>query len=635
MKDYQSFYRYSIENPEAFWREQADLIYWDKKFDQVLDYSNPPFARWYVGGKTNLCFNAVDRHLSNRKSQKGLVFISSETEEVREYSYQDLFDEVNSCARVLQEHGVKAGDRVIIYMPMVPEAVFGVLACVRIGAVHCIVFGGFAPSSLASRIDDSKPKLIMTADAGMRGGRMIPYKPLVDEALGLSKHSACRVLIIDRALYRDFQYVHGRDFDYYKESEKLPQKIVQPEWLESSEPSYISYTSGTTGAPKGVQRDTGGYCVSLAASMNYIYCGFPGETIFTTSDIGWVVGHSYIIYGPLIAGMTTILYEGLPTRPNPSVWWDIVERYKVDLMFSSPTAIRVLKKESLDFIRKHDTTSLKHLFLAGEPLDAPTHQWASEALRVPVIDHFWQTETGWPMITAVPGIEKTPQKLGSPSFPAYGYNVKILSEETEQEVGPGEKGVVTVTPPLPPGCMTTIWGDDKRFVETYFTDFKTKTVYSTFDWGIRDTDGYHFILGRTDDVINVAGHRLGTREIEEAIQVNKNVTEVAVVGVKDQTKGQVPVAFAVLKSQNETIEATNQDELESKIKDDVVKKLGSIARPKYVYLVPMLPKTRSGKLLRRSIQAMAEGREPGDLTTLEDPHALECIRKVLIHVDQD
>jgi len=400
-------------------------------------------------------------------------------------------------------------------------------------------------------------------------------------------------------------------------------------WLESSEPSYILYTSGTTGKPKGVQRDVGGHAVAMAASMKYIYCGAAGDTIFTTSDIGWAVGHSYIIYAPLIAGLTTILYEGVPVRPDAGVWWKIVQDYQVDVMFSAPTAIRVLKKHDPAYLKKYDLSSLKHLFLAGEPLDESTHAWISEGLGKPVIDHYWQTETGWPVLTAMPGVEKTRIKYGSPSFPAYGYDLKLLRETDASEAGNDEKAVVVIEPPLPPGCMTTIWGDDDRFVKTYFSTFSTRLVYTTFDWGIRDRDGYYFILGRTDDVINVAGHRLGTREIEEAVQAHANIAEVAVVGVQDALKGQVPLAFAVVKDAAKIATPALRAAHEKEVMATVDSQLGAIARPARVHFVTLLPKTRSGKMLRRSIQALAEGRDPGDLTTLEDPGALEQIRAAL------
>jgi propionyl-CoA synthetase len=619
---YRDFHDRSISDRDGFWAEQAKLIDWHKPFSKVLDYSRPPFAKWFVGGETNLCHNAVDRHLAARGAQDALIYISTETGEEKSYSYKDLFREVNQAAAMMRSLGVKKGDRVIVYMPMIPQAMFAILACARLGAVHSVVFGGFAAASLAARIDDAKPALMVTADGGSRMGKVVTYKSLVDESLKLAKHPPKKVLIFKRGLDKDMPVVPGRDVDWVSHAQTLSDASVPCEWVESSHPSYILYTSGTTGRPKGVQRDTGGYAVALAASMKHIFCGEPGETMFTTSDIGWVVGHSYIIYAPLIAGMTTILYEGVPIRPDAGIWWKIVEQHKVAVMFSAPTAIRVLKKQDVSFMKKHDLSSLKHLFLAGEPLDEPTHVWISEALGRPVIDHYWQTETGWPLLSAHPGVENTPLKMGSPSFPCYGYDVRLLHEGSGQEVKDGEKGVVTVTPPLPPGCMSTVWGDDQRFVDTYFSDFKGRQVYSTFDWGIRDQDGYYFILGRTDDVINVAGHRLGTREIEEAVSAHPNVAECAVVGVSDPIKGQMPVAFAVLKDASKA--TSSQDVMQT-----VDKQLGAIARPKAVYFVTLLPKTRSGKTLRRSIQALAEGRDPGDLTTIEDPNALEQIRKAL------
>ena len=514
---YAEFYRRSIEEREAFWAEQARLIHWHRPFDRVLDYSRPPFAKWFVGGLTNLCHNALDRHLTTRGDQKALVYISTETGQERAYSYRELHKEVNRFAAVLQGLGVGKGDRVLIYMPMIAEAIFAMLACARIGAIHSVVFGGFAAASLATRIDDARPKLMVIADAGMRGGKAIPYKHLVDEAIRLSASPPRNVVIVNRGIDREMTLIAGRDLDYATLARQHPNPDVPVTWLESSEPNYILYTSGTTGKPKGVQRDTGGHGVALAASMQHIFCGEPGEVMFTTSDIGWVVGHSYIVYAPLIRGMTTIVYEGLPIRPDPGIWWKIVQDHKVRVMFSSPTGIRVLKKQDPAYLRKYDISSLKHLFLAGEPLDEPTHRWISDALGKPVIDHYWQTETGWPILTAVPGVEQTPLKFGSPSFPAYGYDLKLLRETDASEAGADEKGVVAIAPPLPPGCLSTVWGDDERFVRTYFSTFKSTMVYTTFDWGIRDKDGYYFILGRTDDVINVAGHRLGTREIEEAV----------------------------------------------------------------------------------------------------------------------
>ena len=624
--EYAAFHRRSIEQRDAFWREQAELVHWHRPFGTVLDYSRPPFARWFVGGETNLCFNAVDRHLASRGDQDALVYISTEVEQEKRYSFADLHVEVNRCAAMLQSLGVRRGDRVLVYIPMIPEAVFSILACARIGAVHSVVFGGFAAHSLATRIDDAKPRVVVSADAGMRAGKAVPYKHLLDEAIRLSAHPPEKVLLIDRGLDPAMPRTGGRDIDYANLRAQHMDARVPVAWMESSEPSYILYTSGTTGKPKGVQRDVGGYAVALAASMKYIYCGRAGETMFTTSDIGWVVGHSYIIYGPLIVGMTTVLYEGTPVRPDPGIWWRIVQERRVNVMFSAPTAIRVLKKQDPAYLSRHDLSSLKRLFLAGEPLDEPTHRWISDALSIPVIDHYWQTETGWPILSAVPGIEETPIKFGSPSFPAFGYDLRLLREADASEAGTDEKGVVAIVPPLPPGCMSTIWGDDERFVRTYFTTFSTRQVYSTFDWGIRDADGYYFILGRTDDVINVAGHRLGTREIEEAVSAHPNVTEVAVVGVADPLKGQMPVAFAVLKDASQAGDPVQRAAMEKDVMATVDRQLGAIARPARVHFVGTLPKTRSGKLLRRSIQALAEGRDPGDLTTLEDPGALEQIR---------
>ncbi|HXZ47844.1 MAG TPA: propionate--CoA ligase [Usitatibacter sp.] len=623
------FYERSIRDPEAFWAEQAKRIDWHKPFRKVLDYSKPPFRSWFVGGETNLCHNAVDRHLAKRASQPALVWVSTEVDQGRTYTFAQLHDEVNRCAGLLRSMGVGRGDRVLIYMPMIPEAVFAMLATVRLGAIHSVVFGGFAAASLAARIDDARPKVMVTADAGMRMGRMIPLKPLVDESIRLAKSPPAKVLIVDRGLDKSFARVAGRDVDYAEAREKQGPVSVPVAWLESNEPSYILYTSGTTGRPKGVQRDTGGHAVALAASMKHIFCCNPGEAYFSTSDIGWVVGHSYIVYGPLLNGSTTIMYEGVPVRPDPGVWWRIVQEHRVTSMFTSPTAIRVLKKQDPAWMRKYDTSSLRYLFLAGEPLDEPTARWVAESLGCEVVDNYWQTESGWPILTACPGVEDTPRKFGSPSFAAYGYRVKLKHEETGREVGTDEKGVLCIVPPLPPGAMTTVWGDDERYVQTYYKSFADEMVYTTFDWATRDKDGYYFVLGRTDDVINVAGHRLGTREIEEAVQSHPNVAEVAVVGVADSVKGQVPVAFAVLKDASRAASKELAAAEEKEVMAAVDHELGAIARPAKVCFVSTLPKTRSGKLLRRSIQAICEGRDPGDLTTIEDPGALEQIRSAL------
>ena len=627
---YQDFYRRSIEDREGFWAEQAALIDWTKPFEQVLDYSNPPFARWFIGGETNLCYNAVDRHLKHRADQPALIYVSTEVDQERVYTYRELHTEVQRMAAVLQSLGVGKGDRVLIYMPMVPEAIFAMLATVRLGAIHSVVFGGFAAHSLATRIDDAQPKVMLIADAGSRGGKVIPYKTLVDEAFRLCAAPPQKVVVVNRGLDRQFTFVTGRDMEYGTLRASHMDAKVPCTFVESSHPSYILYTSGTTGKPKGVQRDTGGHAVALAASMKHIYDARPGETYFATSDIGWVVGHSYITYGPLINGMATVVYDGLPIRPDPGIWWKIVQDYKVTVMFSAPTAIRVLKKQDPAYLHKYDISSLRHLFLAGEPLDEPTAKWSAGALGKPVYDHFWQTETGWAVLTGAPGVEKTPTRFGSPSFPAYGYDVRLLEAGSGEELGSNQKGVVCIVPPLPPGCMSTVWGQDDRFRETYFTSFGDRLIYTTFDWGIRDDDGYYFILGRTDDVINVAGHRLGTREIEEAICSHSAVAEVAVVGVADQVKGQVPLAFAVIKDAATIASPESRDRLEREVMARVDDLLGSIGRPSAVHFVTQLPKTRSGKVLRRSIKAIAEGHDPGDLTTLDDPLGMEQIRRAVL-----
>jgi propionyl-CoA synthetase len=628
MTKYADFHRRSIEDRDGFWAEQAQLIDWQSPPQTICDYSRPPFVKWFSGGRTNLCHNAVDRHAAKRPNDRALIYVSTETNEEKIYSFAELKAEVMRMAAIMQSLGVKKGDRVLIYMPMIAEATFAILACARIGAIHSVVFGGFASGSLATRIDDAKPKLIVSSDAGMRGGKSVPYKHLLDEAINLAQSKPEKVLMIDRGIDKGFNQVAGRDVDYATLRTQYLNADVPCEWMESSEPSYILYTSGTTGKPKGVQRDTGGYAVALAVSMKLIYQGFEGETYFATSDIGWVVGHSYIIYGPLIAGMATVMYEGTPIRPDAGIWWQIVEKYKVNVMFSAPTAIRVLKKQDPAYLKKYDLSSLKHLFLAGEPLDQPTHEWIMGELKLPVIDNYWQTETGWPMLSTVRGIEDTKIKFGTPSFPVFGYDLKIFREDGT-ECGANEKGIVGVVPPLPPGCLSTVWGQDERFVSTYFSLFKDPLVYSSFDWGIKDEEGYHFILGRTDDVINVAGHRLGTREIEEAVQAHSAIAEVAVVGVNDQLKGQEPVAFAVVKDAAKIATPELRAALEAEVKKTVDGILGAIARPKHVHFVTGLPKTRSGKMLRRSIQALAEGRDPGDLTTLDDPSTLDQIRQVL------
>ncbi len=623
---YEDLYRRSIEEPEAFWAEQAEAIHWHKRPEKILEYGHPPFRKWFVGGETNLCHNAVDRHLEARGDQLALVAISTETGVRAPFTYRELHREVVDFAAVLRGLGVGKGDRVVIYMPNFAEAVFAVLACARLGAIHSVVFGGFASHNLALRIDDAKPKLLIAADAGMRGGKVVRYKPLVDEALDLAQFPPANVLIVNRGLDRELTLKPGRDLDYAELKARHAGEDVPVTWLESNEPSYLLYTSGTTGKPKGVQRDVGGHAVALVLSMRTVFDVGPGQVMFSTSDVGWAVGHSYNIYGPLLVGATSLLYEGLPTSPDAGIWWQLCAEYGVRTMFSSPTAIRVLKKQDPAWLTKYDLSKFKWLFLAGEPLDEPTAKWISEGLGKPVIDNYWQTETGWPVLCLQPGLDLKPIKFGSPGMPNFGYRLRVINEMTGQDAAPNEKGVLVAVPPLPPGCLSTVWGNDERFLKSYFGHFK-ELLYSSLDWAVRDEEGYYFILGRTDDVINVAGHRLGTREIEEAVATHPSVAEAAVIGVHDELKGQVPVVFATLK--NAAADEAARRAAADGMMMRVTEMLGAVARPARVFVVPILPKTRSGKLLRRSIQALAEARDPGDLSTLDDPHALEEVRRAL------
>lgn len=626
MREYTEFHQESLSNPGSFWGAEADAIDWQTPFSSTLDFTAPPFARWFIGGLTNICHNAIDRHLPTRRNQLALIYVSTETGVTSEYTYGQLYAEVSGFAAALRELGVTRGARVIIYLPMIPEAAIAMLACTRIGAIHSVVFGGMGAGSLAARIDDAAPTVLVTADAGSRGGKLLPYMPVVDEALDIAINKPAAVVVINRGLDPGFMPKPGRDIDFEMLRARHRGVEVPCEWLESSEPSYILYTSGTTGKAKGVQRDTGGYAVALASSMRRIFTLAPGETMFTTSDVGWVVGHSYIVYGPLINGSTTIMYEGLPVKPDPAIWWKIVETYRVSVMFSSPTALRVLKRYDSKFMSARDVSSVRYLFLAGEPLDEPTARWASDNLGIPIIDNYWQTETGWPILSAQPGVENTPRKFGSASFPVYGYDVRLIDPVTNRNIDGAGRGVVGIEPPLPPGCLTTLWNDGARFVEAYFSTFDGRRTYSTFDLAMRDDEGYYFLLGRSDDVINVAGHRIGTREIEEAIQAHKGIAEVAVVGVAHSIKGQVPYAFVVAK--DHVAMATNdaQRQLRDEISLVVERHLGRIAQPEVIHFVALLPKTRSGKILRRVIQALCDGRDPGDLGTVDDMGALDRIR---------
>jgi propionyl-CoA synthetase len=636
MTAYADFYQRSIAQPTEFWKEQSALVEWFEQPKEICDYGNPPFAKWFAGGKTNLCHNAVDRHLKDRANQAAVVFVSTETNTEKTYSFRQLHTEVQCMAAILQEMGVQKGDRVLIYMPMIAEALFAMLACARIGAIHSVVFGGFASGSLASRIDDAAPRVVITADAGSRAGKVVPYTPLLKEAVALANSKPESILIVDRGL-STIDLGALRAVDYKASRQKHLNSEVPCAHLDATDISYTLYTSGTTGKPKGVQRDTGGYAVALAASMKYIFDCKPGQVYFATSDIGWVVGHSYIVYGPLLAGMTTLFYEGTPVRgmdgsADGGIWWRLVEKYKVTHMFSAPTAIRVLKKQDEAHLKKYDLSSLQALFLAGEPVDEPTARWIAAGIGKLVIDNYWQTETGWPILATANGggLQGQQPKFGSPGMPMYGYKLKLVHESTGEELhGANEKGVVVVEGPLPPGAMQTVWRDDARCVNTYWKSIPGKMVYSTFDWGIRDEQGYYTILGRTDDVINVAGHRLGTREIEESIAGHPNVAEVAVVGVADNLKGQVAMAFAVAKDASSLDSEAARLNLEGEIMKLVDGDLGAVARPARVFFVNLLPKTRSGKLLRRAIQAICEGRDTGDLATLDDPAPLLQIKELV------
>jgi propionyl-CoA synthetase len=628
MRKIHEFHRQSIQDRETFWAREAQRIHWETPFERTLDYSRPPFARWFVGGRTNLCYNAVDRWLDTQADQPALIWVSTEVEQEIVYTRADLAREVNAAAAILQAQGVVRGDRVLIYLPMIPQAAFFMLACARIGAIHSVVFGGFAAHNLAQRIEDARPRLIVSTDAGSRGGRPIAYKPLLDQAIRQSSHAPEHVVLVDRGLV-PMELTAGRDLDYATLRARHLDDQVPVVWLESSEPSYVLYTSGTTGNPKGVQRDTGGYAVALCASMEYIFGGKPGDVYFSSSDVGWVVGHSYVVYGPLLNGQATVMYEGTPVRPDAAILWKIVEDHRVNALFSAPTAIRVLKKHDPALLHRHDLSSLDRIYLAGEPLDELTGQWLSEVLDKPVVDNYWQTETGWPILSAQPGVEEVPTRFGSPTFPVYGFDVRVVDEATGRDCGPNQKGVVALEPPLPPGALSTLWGDDERFVRTYFQSFPGRLTYSTSDWGLFDDQGYWYILGRTDDVINVAGHRLGTREIEESVNTHAAVAESAVVGVADEIKGQVAVAFAVLRNQDLLAAAGARDRLAAEIMQVIEQRNGAVARPARILFVTALPKTRSGKVLRRAIVALCERRDPGDLTTIEDPGALDQIRQAL------
>lgn len=623
-RTYEELHRQSIEHPDEFWGTEAKRMHWFTPWDKVCDQSKAPFFRWFTGGETNLCYNAVDRHvLAGKGDRTAIIWESPETGKSRILTYAELLEQVNRFAAVLQRNGVGRGDRVIIYLPMVPEAAVAMLACVRIGAVHSVVFGGFSIESLAGRIDDSQPKLVICADASSRKGKPVRLKQIVDDAMAHAKVKVPTCIVLDRGLDA-FTPVEGRDRDWHAEMDAVKGAVVPAVHLRSDEPSYILYTSGTTGKPKGVVRDTGGYMVALHSSMDMIYgCG-PDDVYWSTSDIGWVVGHSYIVYGPLLYGIPTLMFEGTPDSPTPAIWWEIIQKHKVSVMFSAPTAMRILRKFPEHWMKQNDISSLKRIFLAGEPLDEHTYQWAADTLQKPIVDHYWQTESGWSMLTNHMGLTPLPIKPGSPTKPAMGWNLAVVDEKGFP-VAAGARGVLVAHPPLPPGALLTIWGDDQRYLQSYFSQIGiTGQFYYAGDFAILDEDGYYWILGRADEVINVAGHRMGTREVEEVISAHPKVAEVSSIGIKDELKGQAIAAFVVLKQGFEP-----SDEIRQEIIQLIRHKIGAIATPKTLELVKALPKTRSGKVMRRVLKAICEERELGDLSTIEDGATLDEIKSAL------
>lgn len=628
MATYKERYDLSRNDPTKFWGEIAESLHWYKKWDKVLDDSNPPFFKWFVGGETNTCYNAVDRWAKGeKKDQPAFIWESAELNQSRIITYGELLTLVNQFASVLRNSGVEKGDRVVIYLPMVPEACIAALACVRIGAIHSIIFAGFSVESIAFRVDDAKPKVFLCADAGHRAGKPVPLKGFVDEGLARAQHKVPVVIVLNRGLV-PVNMVQGRDVfwkDIVKEKGKDKVDCVP---VKSTDPSYILYTSGTTGKPKGVLRDTGGHMVALYNSMDSIYDVRGKDVYWAASDIGWVVGHSYIIYAPLLAGLTSIIYEGTPVYPDPGVWFRLIEKHKVNCLFTSPTAFRGLKKFEDKYITERDLSSLRSIFLAGEPLDVPTWEWVTRVTKnVPIIDHYWQTETGWPVLSDPWGTEKIKLKPGSPTFPTWGWNLKVVDPQGK-ELPAGEKGVLVAVPPTPPGVLLTVFGDDDRYINSYYK-VVPGNVYLTGDYAIKDEDGYYFVLGRADEVIKVAGHRLGTREIEEVICSHPAVAEACAIGIEDPegVKGQVPVAMVVLKGGQ-----VGSPEMSAEINNLVRTNVGAIASLNDLKFVQKLPKTRSGKIIRRVIKAIFEGKDTGDLSTIEDGTSVDEVRDAIKHI---
>jgi propionyl-CoA synthetase len=623
---YDEIFRASVDDPESFWLDAAAAIDWHAAPTTALDSSNPPFYRWFPDGELNVAYNALDRHVeAGRGDQAALIYDSPVTGTTRTYTYAQLRDEVARFAGVLTGLGVGRGDRVVIYMPMVPEAAIAMLGCARIGAVHSVVFGGFAPNELAVRIDDAAPTVIVSASCGIEGKRVIEYKPLLDKAIELAEHKPAKKVVLQRP---QAQAAMGDD-DIDWVDAMAGATPADPVPVKATDPLYILYTSGTTGKPKGVVRDGGGYAVALAWSMPNVYAVDAGETMFTASDVGWVVGHSYIVYAPLLVGATTVLYEGKPVgTPDAGQFWRVVADYGVKSLFTAPTAFRAIKKEDPEarYLGDHDVSSLKYLFLAGERLDPETYHWASDRLGIPVIDHWWQTETGWPIVANPAGIELLPIKPGSPTRPLPGWDVQVL-DPGGKPVAPGTDGAIVVKLPMPPGSLPTLWNDDERFVQSYMAAFDG--YYLTGDGGNIDADGYVFVMGRTDDVINVAGHRLSTGAMEEILASHPDVAECAVIGVTDSLKGQIPRGFVVLKAGVDAAAAGYEDKLRAELVQLVRDQIGAVASLRDVAVVPALPKTRSGKILRKTMRGIADGVDEPVPSTIDDAAVLDALRPVL------
>ncbi|HEY7042627.1 MAG TPA: propionyl-CoA synthetase [Nocardioidaceae bacterium] len=625
MGSYRETYDASVDEPEAFWAGCVDLVDWFAKPTQVLDRTRPPFYRWFADGSLNTCYNALDRHVvKGRADQTALIYDSAVTGRVERFSYAQLLERVAAFAGGLRGLGVGPGDRVVIYMPMIPEAVIAMLACARLGAIHSVVFGGFAPNELAVRVDDAEPKVVVTASCGIEPGRVVEYKPLVDRALTLATHEPDAVVVKQRE-QAPAEMVDGRDVDF---EVLMAAGLADPApcaEVTGSDPLYILYTSGTTGKPKGIVRDNAGHAVALAWSMANIYDVSAGDIWWTASDVGWVVGHSYIVYAPLIVGATTVLFEGKPVgTPDAGTFWRVVEDHGVQGLFTAPTAIRAIKKEDPDGVQiaRYDVSSLRQLFLAGERLDPETYSWATKHLGVPVIDHWWQTETGWPIVANLRGLEPMEIKPGSPTVPVPGYDVVVLDERGEA-VPAGGEGAICIRLPLPPGTLPTLWRDDERFVSSYLSAYDG--YYLSGDGGYIDEDGYVYVMGRTDDVINVAGHRLSTGSMEAVLAAHPDVAECAVIGAADELKGQLPRGFVVLKAGHEVDESRLAAELITAVREEI----GPVAAFKDVRVVPALPKTRSGKILRKTMRQIADGGEPAVPSTIEDASVLDTIRPAL------